>query len=147
MDKKLYSNKWGKTRDFYSLLPNVLAMIGRTSSASARISKKGSNDINEQSDGSSNQLSIGIPLFTCSLKTWNQEHVQSLSTHVSNWYRWQFLLLLFIMVSPYHLIRRYKIFYYVTLSECGWLIKLNFNCPRQIGKDMIIKKIKDWQTV
>lgn len=59
----------GQTRSSYSLLPNFLAMMGRTSSASAKDSKNGSMEIKAQSDGSSNQLLIGIPLFTCNLKT------------------------------------------------------------------------------
>jgi len=58
-----------KKKLFYSLLPNLFAIMGRTSSASTRVSKKGSNEISAQSDGSVNQLLIGIPLFTCSLKT------------------------------------------------------------------------------
>ena len=55
----------------YSLTPNLFAMIGRTSSASTKVSKKGSNEISARSDGSSNQLLIGIPLSTCNRKTWN----------------------------------------------------------------------------
>jgi hypothetical protein len=58
-----------KKKLFYSLLPNLFAMMGRTSSALTRVSKKGSNEISAQSDESLNQLLIGIPLFTCNLKT------------------------------------------------------------------------------
>lgn len=72
-----------KNKGLYSLLPNLLAMMGRTSSASARVSKKGSNEISEQSDGSSNQLLIGIPLFTCSRKTCNYQGVEGLSNRES----------------------------------------------------------------
>ncbi|MFS7931742.1 hypothetical protein Hanom_Chr04g00359541 [Helianthus anomalus] len=58
-----------KNKGVYSLLPNLLAISGRTSSASANVSRKGSKVINAQSDGSLNQLFIGIPLFTCNRKT------------------------------------------------------------------------------
>lgn len=66
-----------KSKGSQSLLPNLLAMIGRTSSASTRVSRKGSKEISAESDGSSNQLLIGIPLFTCNRNTWN--HGSSLS--------------------------------------------------------------------
>lgn len=58
-------------------------MIGRTSSASARVSKKGSNDISAESDGSSNQLLIGIPLFTCNRNTWNHDRESLLTLEIS----------------------------------------------------------------
>lgn len=53
----------------YSMLPNFFAMMGRTSSTSTRVSRKESNEINAESDGSPNQLLIGMPLFTCKRKT------------------------------------------------------------------------------
>ena len=54
-----------------SLLLNLFAIIGRTSSASTRVSRKGSNWTKAWSDGSSNQLLIGMPLLTCNRKTWH----------------------------------------------------------------------------
>lgn len=56
---------------YNSVLPNLLAIIGRTSLASTRDSRKGKSESNAWSDGSSNQVLIGIPLFTCNRKTYN----------------------------------------------------------------------------
>ena len=55
-----YGMRW--TRSSYSLLPNVLAIMGRTSSTAAKVSKNGINDISSLSDGSSNQLFTGIQI-------------------------------------------------------------------------------------
>lgn len=52
---------------------NFSAMMGRTSSTSTSFSRKGSKVIRAESEGSSNQLSIGIPLSTCNLNTWHEQ--------------------------------------------------------------------------
>lgn len=89
------STRWGKRetiiliqekmvencRGGYShLTPNFFAMMGRTSSASARVSKKGRSDIRAQSEGWSNHLGIWIPLLTCNWKTCISETSRSSSS-------------------------------------------------------------------
>lgn len=88
-----------KKRGSYSLLPNLLAMIGRTSSASIRVSKKGSNETSAQSDGSSNQLFIGIPLLTCNRKTWNDQNEIRLKQSESGVYPTGTAIVLFLSFS------------------------------------------------
>lgn len=60
MKREYGTTSWyveGNDNGTYSLLLNLLAMTGRTSTAPTRVSKKGSNESNAQSDGS-NSLSV-----------------------------------------------------------------------------------------